>query len=355
LKKILLINPFGIGDVLFTTPVIKALHAGLPGVEIGYWCNERVREVLKNNPRIAKVFALSRGDLKKIFRRSFISGMRGFLGLWGGIRRGHFDISLDFSLEHRYSLLSKLCGIPERIGFDYKGRGRFLTHKIPVEGYRGKHVIEYYLGILEPLGVVLPAGKPEMELFLSPESCARASALLKEAKAGQPLVGIAPGGGLSWGASAGYKHWQAQKFAQLADILARDHGCKPVILAGSDEAGISRQVIAGMKEKPIDLTGKTSLEDLCAVISRLKLLVANDGGPLHIAVAQGVATVSLFGPVDEKVYGPYPPSQKHAVARRQVSCGPCYQNFRFTGCSNQRRCLEDVSVEEVYRLARGLL
>ena len=352
MKKILLINPFGIGDVLFTTPVIRALAEAFPGARLGYWCNERVQEVLKNNPRLARIIALSRGDLKKKFSVSAMSGVRSFWGLMSDIRREHFDISLDFSLEHRYSLVSKLCGIPERIGFDYRQRGRFLTHKFPLEGYRGKHVIEYYLGLLEALGISL-SGAPRMELFLSQESRDRADQLLGKADA--PFVGIACAGGQSWGKDARYKYWGAQKFAILADILARRHKAKPLILASKEEEAVSCQVVKGMQEEPLDLTGRLSLEELCAVIAKLKLLITNDGGPLHIAVALGVPTVSLFGPVDERVYGPYPESDKHVVVRRRLSCSPCYRDFRFAGCFNERRCLADITVEEVYQRAKELL
>ena len=74
-----------------------------------------------------------------------------------------------------------------------------------------------------------------------------------------------------------------------------------------------------------------------------------------MAVALGVKTVSMFGPVDEGVYGPYPPSVKHIVVKKDLPCRPCYKDFRFTGCSNSRRCLEDISVDKVFEEAKRLL
>ncbi len=74
MKKFLIINPFGIGDVLFTTPVIRAIKDNQPDSFIGYWCNERVEPILKNNPRIDKIFALSRGDIRKIYHQFRIKG-----------------------------------------------------------------------------------------------------------------------------------------------------------------------------------------------------------------------------------------------------------------------------------------
>lgn len=74
-----------------------------------------------------------------------------------------------------------------------------------------------------------------------------------------------------------------------------------------------------------------------------------------MAVALGVSTVSIFGPVDERVYGPYPPSEKHLVVKKDLPCRPCYENFRFKGCFNNKRCLEDIDVDEVYGKVRSLL
>jgi ADP-heptose:LPS heptosyltransferase len=126
-----------------------------------------------------------------------------------------------------------------------------------------------------------------------------------------------------------------------------------VVLLGSLDEKALAGVIA--QEGVTDLTGKLGLPELAAAIKRLKLLICNDGGPMHMAVALGVSTVSVFGPVDEKEYGPYPPDKRHIVVGKDLSCRPCYKNFRFPGCSNERRCLEDITVDEVYRKVKELL
>src|SRR4030042_3823504 len=114
MKRFLIVNPFGIGDVLFNAPVIKSIKKHYPDALIGYWCNERVEDILKNNPYIDKIFAISRGDLKKIFRISKWLGIKHLFRLLGDIKRGHFDICLDFSLDYRYSLISKILRIRRR-------------------------------------------------------------------------------------------------------------------------------------------------------------------------------------------------------------------------------------------------
>ncbi len=375
MEKILIINPFGIGDVLFTTPLIRALKEKYPDCFIGYWCNERVRDLLKTEPIIDKIFPLSRGDIKRVYK-----GLKRFavlLDLIWGIRRNRFDIAFDFSLDSRYGLWSKLAGIKRRIGFNYKGRGRFLTDKVDLEGYFDRHVVDYYFDLLKlidsssaPLRV-----RYCYSINVSKDNSVKARKALAEAgiKPSDLVVGIAMGGGASWGRDAVYKQWPAEKFGQLAGRLVNECGAHVVLMGSADEKPLADIVMGKMGQSPlgtvpifpsrprndsaniVDLTGKLSLEELAATIKELKLLICNDGGPLHMAVALGVDTVSIFGPVDERVYGPYPLSEKHIVVKNDISCRPCYKNFRFIGCDYNRRCLEGISVDEVYERVKGLL
>jgi lipopolysaccharide heptosyltransferase II len=355
MKKILIINPFGIGDVLFTTPVIKALKRQYPDSFIGYWSNLRVKPILENNPQINKVFALSRGDLKKIYKESFFKGLWSALKLVGELKKERFDICLDFSLDHRYSLLAKIIGIKERVGFNYKDRGRFLTASLDIEGYHDKHAVDYYLELLKFLKVPADDKKLSLAVLLDDESKVKdifTSAGIEETDC---VIGIFPGAGGSWGKDAPLKHWPALRFAQVANKLVDKFGVKVVILGDESERKIAEVIVCAMVTKPIDLVGKTGLEILPAVIKNCNLLITNDGGPMHMAAALGVKSVSVFGPVSEIVYGPYPASSRHLVVKADIGCRPCYRNFRLEVCQQDRECLKQVSVEEVFSAVSRLL
>jgi lipopolysaccharide heptosyltransferase II len=355
MKKFLIINPFGIGDVLFTTPLIKAIKNAYPDSHISYWCNERVSAILKSDSNINSIFALSRGDLKKLYNDSWVGGAKKFFGLLAGIKKGRFDTAIDFSLDHRYGLACKILGIKKRIGFNYKKRGRFLSDKINIDGYKGKHVVEYYLDLLKLIGIK----SSDEGLYLSVPQENKTKAQFKLArlgiKQGDLLIGISAGGGASWGKEASYKHWPALKYAQLADKIIYGYKAQVLLLGDDSERAIADIITSAMKNKPIDWVGKTALEEFAAAINCVDILITNDGGPLHIAVALGKKTISIFGPVDDKVYGPYPAGQKHIVIKKELSCRPCYNNFRFQGCINNRRCLSDITVDEVFAAAKGLL
>ena len=355
MKKFLMVNPFGIGDVLFTTPVIKALKRQYPDSFIGYWSNLRVKPILESNPQINKVFALSRGDLKKIYEESFFKGLWNALKLVWEIKKEHFDICLDFSLDHRYSLLAKIIGIRQRVGFNYKNRGRFLTASLDIGGYHDKHVVEYYLELLKFLNI--PVDDKNLVLTVLPDDELKVrdiftSAGIEEADC---VIGIFPGAGGSWGKDAGLKHWPALKFAQVANKLMGKFGVKVLILGDESERKIAEVIVHTMVNKPIDLVGKTSLEILPAVIKNCNLLITNDGGPMHMAATLGTKSVSVFGPVSEVAYGPYPASSRNLVVKADMGCRPCYKNFRLEVCDQDRECLKRVSVDAVFDAAVKLL
>lgn len=286
--KILIINPFGIGDVLFTTPVIQTIKSVKPNTIISYWCNQRVKDIFENNLNIDKIFALSRGDLKKIYFESRFKGIKKFLILLYQLKKESFDLTFDFSLDQRYSLISKLLGIRKRIGFNYKGRGRFLTHKIDIDGYSQKHIVEYYLDLLRFIGI--EPKNSNLVLFVSEAD--KISARTTLGKVGisnnDLVVAIAPGAGASWGKDAEFKHWPATNFARLSDKIIANFGAKVIILGDILERSIANIINYTSYSKLIDLVGRTDLRQLITIINNLHLLITNDGGPLHIAVALGI-------------------------------------------------------------------
>jgi ADP-heptose:LPS heptosyltransferase len=98
-----------------------------------------------------------------------------------------------------------------------------------------------------------------------------------------------------------------------------------------------------------------SLLLLAGLLKRCALVIGNDGGTMHLASAVGTRTVSLFGPVDSSVYGPYPPRPIHRVVSLGLACRPCYRSFRFPPCPWDNRCLKELPVEQVLEAANALL
>ena len=355
MKKILFINPFGIGDVLFTTPLIHTLKDAFPGVKIGYLCNRRTASILESNPYVDSVFVYERDEFEAIRKKSFFAWLRNIIAFLDRIKKEHFDIALDFSLNTQYGFFSWYAGIRERAGFDFKKRGGFLTRKIKLSGYSDKHIVEYYAELLKFLGVDLKYRK--LELYPKEKDMRRAEGILTKAGVLQAdLVGIIPGAGRSWGKDAYLKHWPPENFAQLADKIIENHQAEIIIMGDFSEKEIAQKILKNMRQEAVDLSGMTTIGELSALLSKMKLVITNDGGPLHIAAALGKKTVSFFGPVDSKVYGPYPADEnRHIILRKNLECSPCYRNFRLNPCYRNGECLKTIDVKEACEAVERLL
>ena len=352
-KNILVINPFGIGDVLFSTVLVKELRKTNPGSYIAYICNLKVKDILATNPDINEVFVFERDEYRNEWKKSKIAGIKKFFGFWKGIKKKKFDIVFDLSLGKEYAFFCWRAGIKDRRGFNYKGRGRFLNHKIEFDGFNDKPVAEYYLDLI---GVAERSSAPKHDgvaerssaptvLITTNEDRTYINNFLTQSgvKDNDILVGISPGGGMSFGQkNQDRRRWGVKKFAELADKI----NAKVILIWGPGEEGLVKEIASLMKQKPL-IAPATKIREMAELCKRCKLVICSEGGPLHIANSQGVNTVSIFGPVDEKVYGPYPLGENNIVVTSDVDCRPCYKKFKLPECSH-KKCLEGISADEVF-------
>ena len=352
-KKILIINIFGVGDVLFTTPVITNIKTKFPSAFIGYVCNRRTEPLLLLNPKVDKVFVYEKDEFAEAFRRSKRGFLKRISGLLDEIKKEQFDVVLDLSLNKYASFFMKMAGIRERIGYNFKNRSPFLTRKIKFEGYEGRHVVEYYLDLLKELGI--PPEQKNLEFFVPEKERLWAQSVLSQngIKPNDMVVGVVPGGGASWGKDAVFKRWPAEKYAVFMDKIIENFSVKIILLGSPGERSLCERVASMMRRNTVQMGGMTDLLQFAALLQQCKLAVANDGGPLHVASAVGTRTLSIFGPVDERVYGPYPRS-RHMIVTKQIPCRPCYHKFKRAECEHQR-CINTITVEEVVSKFKDML
>ncbi len=347
-KRILFANPFGIGDVLFSLAAVEAARKSLPRVEIGLLCNERVKELITLYPGVTTVHELDRDRFRKIRTSNPVLFLREYRRLIRSIAEKKYDVMVDYSLGREFSFLGFCAGIHRRIGFDYRGRGFFLNEKTPFEGYEKKSVAESQLEILQSLGIRPPAAGTGPLLSISPELEKRASLFFQHEAledAGS-FMAMAPGGGKSWGVNAIYKQWNPEKFAEAANTWCVESKAA-VLLIGDESERELLEIVRRNLAVPNKMVCGQSLGVVAALLKRVQFLLGNDGGLIHMAHALGVKTVPIFGPVDEKVYGPYGAYADVEVVCEPVACRPCYSRFHFPPCPHERRCLEQLSVQKV--------
>lgn len=340
--RILIANPYGIGDVLFSLPLVRAIRAADPGGFLGYLSNRRTTELLSAWKELGWIGVFEKDEFRSAWRESRREGLHHLRRTLGEIRAQRFDMLVDLSLGWHYGLAGLLAGIPRRAGFDFRDRGKFLTHRLRTRGFHSQTVAEYYLDLLPVIGLPRRAGT-DVRLELPAAAGTQAAEYLR--RRGLPdarLVGIVPGGGASWGPNAVFKQWAPERFAEVGDDLARKASAV-LIFGDAGEASLAAKVADAMRSPcPKAAVQVPSLLTLAGLLQRCSLVVGNDSGPMHLAAVVGTPTVSIFGPVDPSVYGPFSHRSAHRVVTQGLVCQPCYQGFRFPPCPWDNRCLKQL-------------
>lgn len=309
------------------TPVLALLRHYWPRAHLAALCQGAIADLLKHDPHLDQIISITRTQC----RRGGNSLLRRTLS--------HSPYDLGVLLTHSFSSAWLLwrCGVKWRLGYAVHGRRFFLNLPVSLpKGALHQHLVETYQQLLSPIGIYSSPPLPP-SLYLKEEEHQLAKTRLQELGLSPHdiLIGINPGA--AYGPA---KCWPISSFIQLHDLLLRIPEVR--LLYIGDQAGMSRvqEICRVCPHRAIDLSGKTSLRELMAVVASCQLFVTNDSGPLHIASALGIPIVALFGSTDPRVTGPY---QGGAVVRNPVSCSPCFRRE----CPIDFKCMEQLSVATV--------
>ena len=335
MNRILVVNVNWIGDVIFSSPVFKALKKSYPKAEITCLAVPRVREILECIPQIDHILIYDeRGKDRSPFAK---------LSLIGKIRRQRFDAAFVLHRSLTRALLVCLAGIPVRVGYDEKGRGFLLTHplkKVPGDLHRSDH----YLRIIEAAGIRVE--DRTCELHPPDEASRRAEELLREAGVTpeEPFIVVNPGG--NWN----LKRWPKESYARLIDGLSKEFKEKIIVSGSPDDVMLARDIAALTVHKPVMLAGRTRLKELMALMKMARLVISADSGPLHLASSVGTAGIGIFGPTRPEITGPRGKGNFH-VLTKDVGCNrePCYH----LQCPDNI-CMRSISEHEIIDAVRQI-
>ncbi len=374
-KKILIIKPSSLGDIVHSLPTLKAVRQLFPKAFISWLVKEEWAGILAGNPYLDEIL-------------SFPFTLKGMPQIIGSVRKRRFDLVLDLQGLLRSSVISLLSGASIRIGYDSAREGAkiFYTERVRVPSL-DIHAVDRYM-----LSVGIEGFKPTQSDF-----CIRVdqsdTGYVREMLAinnslNSPLIAINPQA--RWKT----KVWHQERFDLLADLLADKLGAR-IVLVGSDKkaSGVEKAVdthgfasdlpseqserewdgrspeieqrakralrgrlhpalpVEGATQAPIiDMRGKTNLKQLAALLKEVDLLVTNDSGPMHIAAALGTPVLAIFGPTDPKRTGPY--GEIHRVIRGSAECSPC---FKKRCIMPSHLCMDTISVEMVLEEVSDIL
>lgn len=330
-KRILLVRTDRIGDVLLSTPAIKAVRDAYPDAYIAIMVSPYAKEIVEGNPYLDEIIVYDKNGKQK--------GIFGNLKFILRLRKKRFDMALILHPAVRIHLVIYLSGIPERIGYDKKAK-RFLTAQIPyVKRLGKKHETEYTLDILRAIGIQ----PQEKELFMpqSAQAQRRIENLLIDSGITdkQKIITVHPG------ASCPSKIWPPERFAKLTDSLVKIYNLKPILISGPTDVDKAKMVLKFTQTKPVTFFGNLNLKELAALLKRSSLFISNDSGPVHIACAVKTPVIAIFGR-NESGLSPTrwgPSGSNDVILHKDVGCKVCLAH----DCKEGFACLMAISVEDV--------
>ena len=363
-KKILVRGVNWLGDAVMTTPALLRLREKFPGAQIILLTPDKLRDLWKNHPVVNEIISFTPGE--NVF------------AVTKKLRAGKFDLALVLPNSPRSALEVFLAGIPQRIGCARAWRNFFLTQAVapradavkmrkrPVGEIknlisenskfktqnskfpRSAHQIFEYLNLTAALGVNPEPLAPQ--LFVTLEEIEAVKKKFGLEKITQPIFGLNPGA--EYGPA---KRWPVEKFIAAAKEIQLPTGCVWILLGGKNEndLAIANQIASetqNSKFKIQNMSGKTSLRELMALLKLCRVLLTNDTGPMHVAAALGTPVVAIFGSTSPELTGPIF-SSNATILKSDAPCSPCF----LRECPIDFRCMNGIGVERVVEAVVGSL
>ncbi|MBI2950525.1 glycosyltransferase family 9 protein [bacterium] len=343
-RRILVLAPGGIGDVVLTTPALRALRRQHPDAHIACLIPPGAAGLLKACPFINELIPSpiqGRGGLRDLLMQ---------LSFAREIADRRFDLSV--TLRHWRGqacdgYLPYLAGVPRRVGPALSGSretAAIFTHPVAIaSAHQADAALEVVRGLGEDRALQLWTTEADRAFV---QRHLQGQGIFAE----DLLIGVHPG------SSAEVKQWPPERLAQAVDRLTLGWGARVILTGGPGEVRLAWEVARHTETSPVVVAGNLTLSQSVALIERCDLLLCGDSGPMHIAAAVGTPLVALFGPTDPRHWGPRTP--RHRVVRRRLFCGPraaCIAGPRPECPRGRAACIQDISVEEVVEAAEALL
>ncbi len=339
---ILIVRLSAIGDVVFASPLIRALRLRYPGAHISWLVQPESRALLEHNPDLDEVIVWPRGEWETLWKQ------RRWLVLWRAIRQfrktlraRRFDMALDVHSLMKSGFLTWLSGARQRIGLGSREGSQWLMTRVIDKGADSKRIGSEYLHLAQVLG--LPLDRFEMNVVLGDADDRFAEKLVRERGLQSGYAVICPF------TTRPQKHWFETSWTELVPQLQRQLGLQVVLLGGPGDREAAQRIQAGAGGALTSLVGETSLTQAAALISHAALVVGVDTGLTHMGIAFKRPSICLFGSTC-----PYLDTTRHdaVVLYHKLDCSPCK---RRPTCNGRFDCMRAITTTEVLDLARRLL
>ncbi|MCH7650623.1 MAG: glycosyltransferase family 9 protein [Nitrospinae bacterium] len=343
--KILMIKLGAVGDLVMASAFFEGVRQNFPRSRVALLVSNRILHTVKENPHIDQ-FILA--DTDAIYKSGWLSRLREVFRLITLLRKQKFDQVFVLHWAWPFNLMAFLCRIPVRVGFGRNREGLLLTHRVRTPKERNNR--EAYLDLLRAVGK--PVRYRKSHYYLSARENRFLDTFVEEHRIGaeEVVIALAPGGGRNIKQTMLTRLWPVENFIELIGRFVMDGSYRIVLIAGPDDGAVIQPILKRYRQC-ID-TRALSFGEKASILRRCRLLVGNDSAPIHIAMAMGVPTYSLWGPTNPKRYGDPLPS--HTRLFKEIECSPCYSDGEFPEC-NDNRCLKAITVNEVWQVLQAEL
>lgn len=343
-----------IGDVVFTTPLVRALRREYPAARLVYLVEADAAPVVRHNPHLDEVIVAPRTrGLRRIVDD---------LELAGQLRRHRFDIAIDLHGGPRSGWLTLASGARERIGYRIRGRSWMYTRVVPrPRDLRPRHSVVNQWDLLQALpgwrGGEPRPDRDAVEMPVDPAAEARMTSRLVQAgiRERDDIIVVQVSAGNR------FRRWPETSFVTLiADLARKDAHRRIVVSSGPSDreaaariTATAREQLGGLGSRVIDL-GEFDLEELRALIGRSRLFIGGDTGPLHVAAATKTAIVGIYGPTLAARSAPWRSREmpSEAIELMDLPCRPCEQRVCAPG---DFRCLTRLAPDAVIDAAERVM
>lgn len=336
-KKILIRSVNWVGDTVLTFPAVQAIRDLFPHSQISVLTNDIVADLWMRFPFVDEILTYKKRKGIEFFLEDF--------RIYNILRKKNFDLAFIFPRSFHSAFQVYLSQIPIRIGYKDSGRSLLLSYGVLKQQDVFKiHRIFFYKRLVEIFGNDIADYSPK--IFLRQEDRAYAERFMSGFGISNhtPVIGLNPGA--TYGLA---KCWSPTKFGELGKRISKKWGAKVIIFGNINEKPIAQKILSIIGEDGIDLSGKTTLIELAALLERCKLLITNDTGTMHLSAALETPVIAIFGSTDPKRTGPW--GNGHIVIKKDVPCSPCFKRI----CPGDHRCMELITVDEVEEIVNKKL
>jgi heptosyltransferase I len=328
-RRVVLIKPSALGDILNTLPVLTALRRRFPEAHITWVVNRGYQPLLEGHSDLDATLPFDRAAT----RGGWFATARTYGRFFRRLRDEQFDLVLDLQGLFRSALMTLATGAVRRVGLSTAREGAtwFYTDVVRVADFNAVHAVDRYWLVAEALGA---GGRPKEFRVPIPEAARRWAAEVLEPHA-RPWIVLAAGS--RWQT----KRWPAEHFASLVGRAQRHYGGSVLFVGGGDETELAQAAGRALPGAWHDLTGQTTLPQLAALLARADVVVANDTGPLHLAAALGRPVVAPYTCTSVRLNGPY--GAEEGAVETRVWCQGSYRKR-----CNRLDCMAELTPDRLW-------